>query len=46
MEKHNERSRKEKWHQMLINAFSDYYHNVDEIEGKGARARSLFEVTV
>lgn len=36
MEKHNERSRKEKWHQMLINAFSDHYHNVDEIEGKGA----------
>lgn len=33
-EKHNERSGKEKWHQMLINAFSDHYRNVDGIEGK------------
>lgn len=33
-EKPNERSGKEKWHQMLINAFSDHYHIADEIEEK------------
>lgn len=31
-EKYNKRSRKEKWHQLLINAFSDYCHNAYENE--------------
>lgn len=41
-EKYNKISRKKKWHQLLINAFSEYYHNAYEnVEQKSNKSQFI-----